>query len=114
MNVSEFKKINVNKRPLRINTEKELRCASSKRLTVKGTYLMNLTILGRDIQQIVYVCENLGQAAILGIDAIEKLGLIYSAKQKQFGFKSENTNFKMGRMLALSAHSLPPLSVQPI
>ena len=114
MNISEFRKINVNKRPLKINTQKELRCASSNKLTVKGTYLMNLRILGREIQQIVYVCENLGQAAILGIDAIEKLGLIYSAKQKQFGFESENWNFKTGRMLALTAHSVPPLSVQPI
>ena len=114
MNISEFRKIDVNKRPIKINTQKELRCASSKRLTVKGTYLMNITILGREIQQIVYVCENLGQPAILGIDAIEKLGLIYSAKQKRFYFETENWNFKTGKMFALSAHSVAPLSVQPI
>ena len=114
MSINEFRKIKIEKRPTKMQMYKDLRCASSNKLTVKGTYLMNLNILGRKIQQIVYVCENLGQNAILGIDAIEKLGLIYSAKQKQFRFEKENVDFKIGKLVALSAHSVPALSSQPI
>ena len=83
MNVNEFRRIHVDNRPQKIQVFQDLRCASKNKLNVKGTYLMNLEILGRKIQQVVFVCKNLGQSAILGIDAIEKLGLVYSARSKK-------------------------------
>ncbi len=49
-----------------------------------GAYLMDISVFGRAIKQIVYVCENLNQNAIMGMDAIEKLSLNYSVKQKRF------------------------------
>ena len=60
------------------------------------------------------MCENLGQAAILGIDAIEKFGLNYSARSQRFFFEQQNFTFPKGKLVALSAHSVPPLSAQPI
>ena len=75
---------------------------------------MSLTICGRHIQQVVYVCENLGQPAILGIDAITKLELNYSAKQKTFFFETPDWNFKKGNLYALSAHNVLALTAQPI
>ena len=114
MNVHEFRKIPVNKRPIKLKLDKDLRCASNTQLRVKGAYLMNLTVFNREIQQTVFVCENLGQPAILGIDAIEKLGLNYSARTKRYFFEEQNFSFPTGKLMALSAHIVPPLSAQPI
>ena len=114
MNVHEFRKIPVNSRPIKLKLDKDLRCASNTQLRVKGAYLMNLTVFGRQIQQTVFVCENLGQPAILGIDAIEKLGLNYSARTKRYFFEEQNFSFPTGKLMALSAHIVPPLSAQPI
>ena len=114
MSINEFRKIPIDKRPQKLHMHKELRCASSNQLRVKGSFLMTLSVMNREIQQTVHVIENLGQPAILGIDAIEKLGLTYSAKQKQFYFENENWNFKKGNLFALSAHNVPPMTAQPI
>ena len=114
MSVAEFRNISVNRRPPKMAMYKELRCASSNKLQVKGAYLMDLNVLGRPLQQIVYVCENLGQNAILGIDAITKLGLNYIASKRQFCFDNEIWKFQTGTIKAISAHSVPPLSTQPI
>ena len=114
MNVNEFRKIPVHKRPQKLKLVKDLRCASNTQLRVKGAYLMNLTVFNRNIQQIVFVCENLGQSAILGIDAIEKLGLNYSAKRQRFFFEEQQFSFPTGKLVALSAHNVPALSAQPI
>ena len=114
MSLTEFRKIEKDKRPLKMFIQNDLRCASKTQLKVKGTYLMNLNVLGRTIQQPVFVCENLGQTAILGIDAIEKLGLNYQASKKEFIFDNELGIFKNGTLYALSAHSVPPLTSQPI
>ena len=114
MNVVEFRKIPVHKRPIKLKLEKDLRCASNTQLRVKGAYLMNLTAFDRTIQQTVFVCENLGQSAILGIDAIEKFGLNYSARTQRFFFETPHFSFPTGKLVALSAHVVPPLSAQPI
>ena len=55
MSVAEFRNISVNRRPPKMAMYKELRCASSNKLQVKGAYLMDLNVLGRPLQQIVYV-----------------------------------------------------------
>lgn len=114
MSLHEFRKIPVNKRPQKLKLVKDLRCASNTQLQVKGAYLMNLTVFDRNIQQLVFVCANLGQSAILGIDAIEKLGLNYSAKRQQFFFEQQKVSFPTGKLIALSAHNVPALSAQPI
>ena len=114
MSSVEFRKINVNNRPQKLNATKTLKCASSNQLKVKGAYLMNINVFGREIQNVVYVCENLGHPAILGIDAIEKLGLNYSARKRTFFFESNAHNFAKGNLYALSAHNVPPLTAQPI
>ena len=93
---------------------KDLQCASKVQLKVKGTYFMNLNVLGRKILQPVYVCKNLGQNTILGIDAIEKLGLNYMASKRLFSLENNNCNFQKGTLYAISAHSVPPLTSQPI
>jgi len=114
MNVNEFRKIPVHKRPQKLKLEKDLRCASNTQLRVRGAYLMHLTAFDRTIQQVVFVCDNLGQSAILGIDAIEKFGLNYSARTHKFFFETQNFSFPTGKLLALSAHIVPPLSAQPV
>ena len=70
--------------------------------------------LKKNINQVVFVCDNLGQNAILGIDAIEKLGLIYSTRTKTFHFENDHFSFASGKVSALSSHIIPPLTVLPI
>ena len=114
MSLSEFHKIDKDTRPLKMFVQNNLRWASKRQLKVKGTYLMNLNVLGRKIQQPVFVCENLVQTAILGIDAIKKLGLNYQASKKEFIFDNDLGNFQKGTHYALLAHSVSPLTSQPI
>jgi dUTPase len=114
MNINEFRKISLANRPQKINVIKDLRCASNNQLQIVGTYLMNLSISNHSIQQVVYVCKNLGQSAILGIDAIEKFQLNYSVTKKKFSFENEVNTTRKGILSAISAHTIPPFSVQPI
>ncbi|MGV0986793.1 MAG: reverse transcriptase family protein, partial [Limnohabitans sp.] len=114
MSLNEFRKIKVENRPSKLDIQKDLRCASNNRLTVKGSYLMDLNVFDRKIKQVVFVCENLGQPAILGIDAIEKLGLIYSTRTKKFFFENESFDFNSGKLTAISAHIIPPFSALPL
>ena len=57
MSINEFRKIPVDNRPHKIQVFQDLRCASKNKLNVKGTYLMNLNVLGRKLQQVVFVSK---------------------------------------------------------
>ena len=79
-----------------------LNSAGNTKLGVLGYCNLNLKVLGKNFDQKVFVCENLNQEAILGIDAIQKLGLNYNIRKRTFFF-DENVNL-------ISSHSVAALS----
>jgi len=88
MSIKEFRKIPLEKRPPKLPHYKQLTSASKDTLKVSGVYNLTLTIHGREIVHPVYVCDNLHQNAILGIDAITKLGICYSTARKVFFYET--------------------------
>jgi hypothetical protein len=47
---------------------------------------------GKTIQNPVYVCSNLNQKAIIGMDVIKKFGLVYSPLKEAFNFEDTSIN----------------------
>ncbi len=89
ISIKEFRKISPEHRPQKKPATINLTCASDKMLSIVGIYDFNLTIQGRTIRHPVYVANNLGNAAILGIDAIKAFGLIYSPSKNSFNFENK-------------------------
>jgi hypothetical protein len=48
---------------------------------------MSLNVMGQAIKAPVFVCENLNQCGIIGMNIIEKLGLAYNPKSRAFDFR---------------------------
>ncbi len=60
------------------------------------------------------VVNNLNSNAIMGIDLIEKLGLVYKARKKTFVFEDEEPQFKQATMEVISAEFIPAFTQMPI
>jgi hypothetical protein len=88
MSLSEFRKIPPEKRPPKLPTLYNLSTASAHSLNIVGVYNMSLEMNNRKITSPVFVCSNLNQKAILGMDAIRKFGLIYSPNKNSFSFET--------------------------
>ena len=89
ISIKEFRKISSENRPQKKPATINLTCASDKMLSIVGIYDLDLTIQGRTVRHPVYVANNLGNAAILGIDAIKAFGLIYSPTKNNFNFENK-------------------------
>jgi hypothetical protein len=71
-----FRQIPVNKRPEKIEFNLVCSGVSGNKLKVRGCYLVNLNIFGKDIQHPFFVVDKIpGQTGVLGIDIIKKHGL---------------------------------------
>ena len=114
ISLSEFRKILPENRPTKLPAMINLSSASADSLNVYGVYNLNLSFNGKNILNPVYVCSNLNQKAILGIDAIEKFGLIYSPLQKSFSFENVsqiNSNSFFHSEMQFPKSACAPLSV---
>ncbi len=92
MSLSEFRKIPPAHRPPRLPTLFNLSTASAHALNIVGVYNLTFSVNGRSATSPVFVCSNLNQSAILGMDAIKKLGLMFSPNKnsnKWFQIKSQ-------------------------
>ncbi len=78
MALSEFQKISPDNQPEKLPTKLYLSTASADSLNVVGVYNLSFSMKGKTIQNPVYVCSNLNQKAIIGMDVIKMFGLIYS------------------------------------
>jgi hypothetical protein len=78
MALTEFQKISQDNRPEKLPAMLNLSTASADSLNVVGVYNLSFSMKGKTIQNPVYVCSNLNQKAIIGMDVIKKFGLIYS------------------------------------
>ena len=114
ISLKQFRCISVDKRPVKLNIFKQFKSATSTQLNMYGAYLLDITIFGKTIKQIVYVCENLNQNAILGMDAIDKLNLNYSTKNKRFFFEDSFNLFTTSKVVNAKKVFLPPLSATAV
>ena len=114
ISLKQFRTIPVDKRPTKLNSFQQFKSATSTQLVMHGAYLMDISVFGRTIKQIVYVCENLNQNAIMGMDAIEKLSLNYSVKQKRFFFEDATSSFASAKVVNAKRVILPPLSTASV
>ena len=77
-------------RPIKIHSiGKGASGASGGFLIPQGSYMIPMEIKGRKIMQKVQVYKNLAQGAILGIDAIDNLGITYLSLTKEFLFQED-------------------------
>lgn len=67
-----------------LKTNSRLTSASKSSLKIEGVYEMELKILNSVFKHPVYVCSNLNQNAILGIDAIAKANLTFNIRKREF------------------------------
>ena len=71
-----FRQIPINKRPEKIDFNLVCSGVSGNKLKVRGCYLLNLNIFGKDIQHPFFVVDHIpGQTGVLGIDIIKKHGI---------------------------------------
>ena len=94
-----------------------LNSAANTKLGTLGTCKLKLEVLGKCFEHEVFVCENLNQEAILGIDAIQKLGLNYNIRKRQFSFDELNIisqTFSVAALSALSTEIFEPLTARPL
>ena len=71
-----FRKIKVGLRPEKIKFKLNCSGVSGSKLKVTGCYFFNFTILGEKVKHPIFVVDKIpGQAGVLGIDMIKRLGL---------------------------------------
>ncbi len=70
--------------------------------------------MNKTVQHDVMIVTNLNSNAIMGIDLIEKLGLVYKARMKTFVFEDEEPQFKQATMEVISAEFIPAFTQMPI
>ena len=106
-----FQNIPQNNRPHKMRQDFSLKSASKNSLKIDGRYLMNVEVANKRLLHPIFVCENLTQPAIMGMDLINKLGLNFNCINKQFTIEKDDTAVVIS---TLSAESIPPLTAQPI
>ena len=98
ISMETFRQISINSRSTKIHSiGKGASGASGGSLIPQGSYMMPMEYKGRKIMQKVQVYKNLAQGAILGIDAIDNLGLTYLSRTKEFLFQEDITKKKFER-----------------
>ena len=120
LSLAEFRKIPPDKRPPKIPSLFNLATASADSLKVVGVYNMEFTLQNRTIVSPVFVCSNLNQNAILGMDAIKKFGLIYSPIKERFSFETTHVNSvqhsptQLATLKTVKTIIVPPLMSIPL
>ena len=88
MSSQQFRLISIEKRPTKLNlNQREARGASGTALIPDGDYLFPMEWNGKTVMQAVTVFKNLSSPLILGVDAIDNLGITYLSRTKASYFK---------------------------
>ena len=72
-----------------------------------GTYKIPITVMNKTVNHDIVIVANLNSNAIVGIDLIEHLCLVYKSKKKKFVFEEEEPQFCEATMETLSAKVIP-------
>ena len=91
MSEKEFRKIPVDKRPVKITGPRTDSCfsAGGTKLQVTGIYNLPISILGRKTEHPFRVIKGLNESVILGADFINKHLLLYDPKFKRVRWRHE-------------------------
>ena len=100
-------------KPQKIHSTSVLRSACKGNLKVLGVYDLQLEYNGTTITHPTFVCENLNQSAILGIDAITAFKLTYDVPSQQFHINALQIEQKLS-LTTISTEKIPALSATPI
>ena len=101
MSMREFRKIPIENRPKKKPSKVNISSASNTTMTACGTYEMPITVMDKTVNHDIVIVSNLNSNAIMGIDLIEHLGLVYKAKKKKFIFEEEEPQFREATMETL-------------
>ena len=93
---------------------RNLTTASNDSLKVQGRYNLKLQVLGQTVINPIYVCENLGQIAIMGIDLMRKLNLTYNIKNSEFLINSISPVSSQILLVTKSSEKIPALTARPL
>ena len=107
-----FQSIPLVNRPHKLKKEFNLKSASKNALKIDGRFLMHIEVMGRRLMHPVFVCENLTQPAIMGMDMISKLGLNYDCLSRVFSVQKEPDTAVVFSLV--SAEIIPPLTAVPM
>ena len=114
MSMREFRKIPIENRPKKKPSKVNISSASNTTMTACGTYEMPITVMGKTVNHDIVIVSNLNSNAIMGIDLIEHLGLVYKSKKKKFSFEEEEPQFREATMETLSAEIIPAFTQMPV
>ena len=110
----EFRKIPVDLRPIKQVANIKLESASKNVIKVVGVYELPITVNKRTTKHNVVVVDNLNSAAIMGIDLIDKLGITYNSRKREFSFEGSEPTYTTAAISTLSAEMIPAYAVMPI
>jgi len=100
---------------VQINEISKLTSASKDKLNILGKYLVKLEIMGKTVFNPVYICKDLSQNAIMGIDLMKNLNLTYNVKKETFQIDQisvhENNTFMLKTK---SSEIIPALTARPL
>ena len=110
----EFRKIPVALRPIKQFSNIKLESASKNAIKVIGVYELPITVQHKTVKHNVIVVDNLNSAAIMGIDLIDKLGITYISRKREFVFQEQEPAFRIASMSTMSAEIIPAYACMPI
>ena len=110
----EFRKIPVEKRPVRKPSNVRLESASTNVIRVVGEFELPITVNNHTIKHNVLVVDNINSPAIMGIDLIDKLGISYNSRKRIFTTETSEPVFTTAALSTLASQIIPAFAVMPI
>jgi hypothetical protein len=101
----EFRKIPIERRPIKKPVTMKISSACKDVLNAIGIYEMPISVMGKTVKHdIIVKCkQNVNSNAIMGADLIKHLGLVYYAKKKKFLFETDEPQFREAHMETMLA-----------
>ena len=114
INVKLFNEIKKRGKIVQLDKGVNLTTASKDSLKIQGRYNLKLNVLGQSVINPIYVCENLNQMAIMGIDLMRKLNLTYNFKKSEFQINSISPVSSQILLVTKSSEKIPALTARPL
>jgi len=114
MNEQTFRRISVDKRPVKLSqVKRRISSASDNQLVVLGTYKMKLRMLGKEIEHPVVVMKNLRENLIVGMDFIHNNKLFFNPQHVTFCWDAQG-HWQQGHLKVRDQVKIAPLTAMAI
>ena len=118
INKDLFEQIKKNGKVINLGTTSSLTSASSDKIKTLGRVRLELDVLGQKVKNPIYVCENLNQKAIMGVDLMKKLNLSFNFKKQEFHIdqisQGTKTDISPFLLVTKSSEMIPALTALPL